>query len=93
MTKCSALLPVPELLHPSTSPSSHLLSPASECPCLTLINSKCKNCLQPPTLDGRWGLGPGAAPPEVQTSVVYGLAPIEQAGLVRDGPEALQKPS
>lgn len=82
MTKCSALLPVPEQSHPSTFPSSHLLSPASECPCLTLINLKCKNCLQPPTLAGRWGLGPGA----VQNSVVYGLAPIEQAGLVRGWP-------
>lgn len=93
MTKCSALLPGPERLPPSTSPSSHLFSPASGCPCLTLINSKCKNCLQPPTIDRRWGLGPGPhSPLEVQSSMVYGLALWNRLGLLGNGPGLFRSP-
>lgn len=90
-----ALSPPP----PPAPPSSHLSPPASGCPCLTLINSKCKTHLStaplPPSVPS-WGLGPGPSflPSAVyaQTSVVYELdlnlrGPIEQAGFARGWPQ------
>lgn len=51
--------PLPSSSCPSPNFSSHLSSPASGCPCLTLINSKCKNHLStapfPPSPAGGWG--------------------------------------
>lgn len=101
--KCS----VPSLTQ-STFPSSSctpitfpliLSPPARGCPCLTLINSKCKNHLSAtPFLPSspRWGLEPGPSflPRLSEPRLLWFydldpnlLGPREQAGLIRGRPQ------
>lgn len=87
----------------SCPPSSHLSPPASGCPRMTLINSKCKTHLSTaplPPFFPSWGLGPShsflLSAVYAQTAVVYELGPnlpgpIAQAGLVRGWPQGYSK--